>query len=282
MTALSKVLVVLLLILSVAFAASQVILNARRADYAAKYVDAAKKLANTAEQRNEAQRALNDVTDKLEKTKSDLEGQVQALSDSLANERAQSADLERDRESLTLSVRDLTDAVNRADGNIAVREETIKELQSTIQQRDANLKQHLTSIETLERTVADREATIGKLEHDITEGQKAYKELAESEERLQAIMAELVRRKVQVPPVPLPLINGRIVRIDMEHEAAVVDKGSAAGVKPNTEFTIYNDEGYVARLVIHDVQQDISVGRIRLLADGKEIRQGDKVTTEIP
>ena len=54
-----------------------------------------------------------------------------------------------------------------------------------------------------------------------------------------------------------------------------------AGVKPNTEFTIYDDAGYVAKLIIHDVDPLVSGGLVMLVARDRTVEVGDKVTTEV-
>ena len=80
---------------------------------------------------------------------------------------------------------------------------------------------------------------------------------------------------------PLPIVHGRIVRVDWEHGIAAVNKGKVDGVKANTQFTLYDDDGYVGKLIVHDVQTRVSAGNIVLVADGKAVKEGDQATTEI-
>lgn len=282
MNALAKVLVVLVLVLSVGFAASQVVLYGQREDYGRKFIDE-RKLANDLQQRlTNAQADLADTRRTADETKETLESQLLAAKTALEDENAHAADLQSQVVQLTASVQSLSDGNQKLDAALANRDNAIQELRTTVADRDQSIRQDLDKIGGLQKTVADRDGTIGTLQQDLTETRKTYKVVAESEARLKAIVAELVERGVQVPPVPLPVIDGRVVSVDAEHGVAVVNKGEGAGVKPNTQFTVYNDGGYVSRLVINNVQPDVSLGRIIVLAEGKQVKPGDLVTTRIP
>ncbi len=282
MNALAKVLVVLVLILSVGLAVSQMVLHGKREHYGELYVNERKARNQLEEELGKARGEFDDLTVKFDRLRESKDAQIQSLQTSLANEQARAGDLNAQVEQLTTGVQRLTDRANKLEADIATRDATIEQLRSTVAEREQTIQENLNKIDQLQNTLAAREGTIDDLEHEVTEQKKAYRQLAQSEERLQAIVGELVERGVHVPPAPLPVINGRIVRVDEAHGVAVVDKGSEAGVKPNTEFTVYDDAGYIARLVIHDVQPQVSAGRIRLLVAERSIRMGDKVTTEIP
>jgi predicted RNase H-like nuclease (RuvC/YqgF family) len=282
MNALSKVLIVLVLVLSVGFAVSQMVLFGKREDYGKAYMDEADARARTVEKLEKTEAALEDLRVEFGQLKESKDTRIQGLEQELANAQEASRDLQTQNTNLTTNVTTLTDRANKLEGDIATLEQTNDGLRGEIEQRDDTIADQLDKIDSLETTVAEREGTIGDLEHELTELKKDYHELALSEERLQAIVGELVERGVHVPPAPLPIINGRVVRVDLEHGVAVVDKGSDAGVQPNTQFTVYDDGGYLAKLVIHDVQPDVSAGRIRLLVENRTVKQGDKVTTEVP
>ncbi|MHC4480890.1 MAG: hypothetical protein ACYS1C_07980 [Planctomycetota bacterium] len=282
MNAVSKVLVVLVFLLSAGFAVSQMLLYGKREQFGELYQQAAEARNRAQSDLKEVKGQLQDKTVELDRVKNSLETRIQTLEGNLQDEKGRAQNLNSQVADLTAGVQMLTGRANSLEGDIETRDQTILELRQTVSERDQRIQEHLNTVDSLQSTLAQREAGIGQLEHDLTESKKAYRKLAESEGRLQGIIGELVQRDIQVPPAPLPIINGRVVRVDPQHGVAVVDKGRGAGVKPNTEFTIYNEGGYVGRLIIHDVQPDVSVGRVRLLADGQQVTQGDKVTTEIP
>ncbi|KPK63776.1 MAG: hypothetical protein AMK73_04915 [Planctomycetes bacterium SM23_32] len=282
MNALSKVLIVLVLVLSVGFAVSQMVLYGKREHYGELYMEEhkARGVAEAAQQ--DSEKGLRDVKAQLDQLRLKTDGEIQELKQDLADEQGRARDLTTQNTGLTAAMQGATNQIDNLMARNTTLQDTNEGLQGQVKERDESIKKNLDTIDGLQTTVAEREGTIGDLEHELTEQKKAYQQLALSEERLQAIVGELVERGVHVPPAPLPVINGRVVRVDLEHGVAVVDKGSEAGVKPNTQFTIYDDDGYIARLVIHDVQPEVSAGRVRLLVEDRDIRQGDKVTTEIP
>ena len=282
MNAVTKVLIVLVFALSVVFAASQVILYGKRENYGKAYENADQARRTALSQKAEAEGRLKDTQIALDTVKARLETENDGLRADLAQAQVRERELELLTGELNNTIQQRGVRITALEGDIAKRDGNIEELRATIAQRDKSIKEQLDKIGGLEGTVAQRDATIGQLDHNLTETKKSLKTTSESEGRLLAILGELAKRDIAIPPAPLPLVNGRVVRVDLEHGVAVVDKGKDAGVKPNTQFTIYDGNQYVARLVIHDVQPTNSVGIIRLEAAGKEVKEGDKATTEIP
>lgn len=282
MNAVTKVLIVLIFILSIVFAASQVILFGKREDFGAKYAQAAAQLTNTRAAEEKVKAELADLKNAYDRAKLDFEARAAGLEKELADAKSNASNLSGQVKVLTTTVQQHADLINSLQAEVATRDKSIDDLKATLVQRDQTIKEHLDKIAELNATVATRVASIGELKHALTETKKALKTTSDNEADLLAIMAELRQRGIAVPPMPLPAINGRVVRVDPKNGIAVVNKGERAGVKPNTQFTVYSGTDYVARLIIHDVQPDNSVGLIQLLADGKKVRQGDRATTEIP
>lgn len=282
MNALAKVLIVVVLLLSAGFAVSQMILYGKREDFGRRYRDEVAAHRATDDSLKKAAGELQDKTRALDRVKNDLQNQLDVLTSDLADERARSRDLNTQGVTLTGIVEQHANKINSLDGVVAARQESIDSLEAEVVKRDGTIQANLDKIDSLQTNVAERDTSIDDLEHRLTESKQAYQIVAVNEERLEAIIEELLERDVHIPPAPLPIINGRVVRVNRELGVAVVDKGGAAGVKPNTQFTIYSDGTYVAKLVVHDVQSEVSAGRIKLLASGKQVEQGDQVTTEIP
>ena len=282
MNGVTKVLIVLVFALSVVFAASQVILYGKRENYGDAYNEARKARKTAHDLMLEAEGQLKDTRTTLETAKVRLETENEGLRADLEQGQLRQRELELLTGELNSTVQQSSVRITALEGDIAKRDGSIEELRATIAQRDGAVKEHLDKIGGLETTVAQRDASIGQLDHDLIETKKSLRVTSESEQHLLATIGELRARGIDVPPVALPIVNGLVVRVDLVHGVAVVDKGKDAGVKPNTQFTVYDGSQYVARLVIHDVQPTNSVGIIRLVADGQEVREGHKVTTEIP
>lgn len=281
MSAVTKTLVVLVFALSVAFAAMQVVLYGKRDNYGTAYVETSKKLSAEVKKTQDLQKELADLKRSSDMDKDRLETANDQLAEqkSTADLRIKELDLQNGK--LAAAVEGANDTVTALEGNIQTRDQNIENLKKIIVERDAAIKEHLARITALDTTVAERDATIGKLDHDLTETKKTLVATKASEEDLLAIISNLRKRGVEIQPVALPIVNGQVVRVNSEYGAAVVDKGAKDGVKPNTTFTIYDGTNYIARLIIQDVQPESSVGMITLVA-GREVKEGDKATTEIP
>jgi len=281
MSAVAKVLVVLVLLLSAAFAASQIILYGKREDFGARYLEAAQQLRDTTQKLNDTQKALSDKTTAFDTLKEQTNTEIASLKSGLADERTRVQDLNAQLERITTAVQQLTAANQDQEQRLQVREQTVEQLRTTVSERDQTIKENLDKIDELQNTIAQRNATIGELTHDLNQTKTTNVKLAESEQRLQNTIAGLVIRGIEVEPALAPAINGRVIQVDQAIGAAVIDRGTAAGVKPNTQFTVYNDGGYVASLITHQVQDTLSVGKVQMLATGKQVQVGDRVTTEV-
>jgi predicted nucleic acid-binding Zn-ribbon protein len=281
MSAVTKTLVILVFALSIVFASMQVVLFGKRANYGDLYVKTAEQLNTARGDLDKTKKELSDAQVALDKEKARLEADNQRLANDKAAADAEVQKLQLLTGQMNTTIQGRDARVTALEGDIATRDASIKELKTTVDQRDAAIKEHLGTITDLDKTVADRNASIGQLQHDLTETKKKLVATSASEEQLLATISELVARGVAVPPIALPIVNGRVVRVDNEYHVAVVDKGKDDGVKPNTTFTIYDGNEYIARLIIQDVQPKSSVGLIKLMA-GRDVKEGDKATTEIP
>ncbi len=279
MNAVTKVLVVLVLLLSAGFAASQIVLYGKREDFGKKYLDTATLLKATAAELEETKGNLADVSREYDMSTAKWQTDKQALDSSLANERTRVGDLTSDLERANSTSEQLSVAVQDQEKRLATRETTVEELRITVGERDSTIKGNLDKIDSLETTVAEKDATVGELNHHLAQTKKANVVLAKSEKDLEDKIADLIRRGIEVTPTLAPPINGRVVKV--RGDVAVIDRGALALVKPNMQFTVYRKEDYVASLVIHEVQDELALGRVILSVEGREVRQGDTVTTEV-
>lgn len=281
MNAVSKVLIVLIFLMSVGFAVSQIILFGKRDNYGTKYLEEmdGRVRAQEALKKEEAKNA--DLTKSAASARQALEAQVAQLEGDLADAKTVADDLRSEGDKLSASLTAMTTNVTSAEALQAEAAKTQEQLRQQILALNATIEEKLAEIAKLDAELADRNGNIDELQHELSETKIAYQKTSNEEERLQAIIGQLVARGVQIPPAPLPVINGRVVRVDNEAMVAVVDRGKVDGVKPNTQFTLYGDGQYVAKLLIDNVQDEVSVGRIVLLQKGRTVVQGLNATTEI-
>ncbi|NLW49789.1 MAG: hypothetical protein GXY85_02960 [Candidatus Brocadiaceae bacterium] len=282
MSAVTKTLVVLVFVFSLTFAVTQVMLYNKRTNYSEAYRNADTALRTAQAGQTKAEAELKETRELLETSKARLESENERLLGEKRDADVQVKELRQLTGEMNTTIQTRDGRITALEGDIATRDASIKQLHETVAQRDAAIQANLARIAELDATVAARDATIGQLEHDLTQTKITLQETSASEEQLLAMIQELRRRNVAIPPISLPIVNGRVVRVDPDYMIAVVDKGKDAGVKPNTTFTLYRDDQYLARLIIQEVQKDASVGQIQLIAEGMTIREGDRATTQIP
>ncbi|MFO7958790.1 MAG: hypothetical protein R6X33_17015 [Candidatus Brocadiia bacterium] len=281
MNALTKVLVVLVLVLSIGFAAAQVVLFQKREDFGAQYREAAEQLTSARGELDDVKGQLADKTAQLERLRASSDEQIQSLQDELEQQKARARELNANLEQLQTNVGELTQVVNKQETRIESLSDTnddlknrISELQSTINDKEGTINQ-------MQDTIGEKDGAIADLRHQLNGVKEERTELAESNARLNGIVQEFRQRGFEVPPAPAPAIDAMVVRVNNETGTAVIDKGSQNEVKPNTQFTVYDDEGFVATLVIHDVWDTVAGGMVTRSAAGRQIAVGDRATTEI-
>ena len=281
MSAFTKVLILIVCLLSAVFAASQVVLYGKREDFGKKFRDAREQLQAVTGQRDTAQREVADLRKKADDLKADLEGKLQGLEADLAAQQREVQRLTAELDKQSTSVQMLTETNQRLHTDMQTKDATIVELRDTLQERAGDIETKLAEIEKLNTQVADAAAKIGNLENNILGLKKDKMDLAEKKSQYQRMVSDAIERGVNFAAMQVPPIDALVVRVDPELGIAVIDKGAAAEVQPNTGFTVYNDEGFVASLVIHDVDSNMSVGRVIRLAEGRQLQVGDRATTKV-
>jgi len=281
MSALTKVLVVLVLLLSVGFAVSQMILYGKREDYAAKYRQASEQLQKAQQDAKDWQAKYEDQVRTADTRIADLTTQVQKLQGQLKDADGQRSFLKGELDKVNKQNASLAQENQGLAAQLTTHLQTIQELKDTVADRDKTIEQKVAAIDQLQKTIQDKNKNISDLNYQLVQLKKANAKLADEQAQLQAVIADLVRKGIQVPPAFGPPITGVVLRVNPDVKAAVIDKGKSAGVKPNMPFTIFNDAGMVATLVITDVDDSVAAGRITHLVEGKQIKPGDRATNEV-
>lgn len=282
MNAFTKVLVVLVLVLSLGFAVSQMVLYGRREDVGQQLTKARQQVKTLTDQRDELQGQLSDAKQRLQNVRSQKNTEIDRLKNETQNLTEQNELVRTRLNTAEASVQQLTETTQAQSQRIDDARAQIDELKTRIADLSGQVEEKIAQVQDLQETIRSKNSNIGDLEHTLAQVKKQRQELTAENKRYQAKLAELVQRGIEIEPAYAPPINGRVVRVDPELRTAVIDRGSEAGVKPNTEFTVYRDGQFVANLIVTDVvDKQASVGRATLLAEGKSVQVGDKATTEI-
>lgn len=281
MNAFTKVLVVLVLVLSVVFAGMEMALYGKREDFGKKYITAQQELDKAKAELEETKGALQDTQDRLTGVSTNSQEKIQTLQDQLQAEQNRVSELVAQLEKAQANVERLTIATQKQEEQIA----TLRASQDEISKQLADAKQSVTdkekTIGELRDVVAQKDDAVNSLENQLAMTKKARTEAQQDVARLNNIIAQIRRRGISVPPSPTPAVNAVVVRVDQELGTVVIDKGQQSEVKANTIFTIYDDDGFVGTLVIHDVWDSVAGGIMTRVAEGRRPEVGDLATTEI-
>jgi len=82
------------------------------------------------------------------------------------------------------------------------------------------------------------------------------------------------------PPV-MPKIDGKVFAVKADQRLVVLTVGKDDGVKEGDPFFVVRGSEYIAKVRVIQVLGDISGARIEYTVPGKEIREGDNVTTRL-
>ncbi len=281
MNAFTKLLVVLVLVLSVVFAGMEIALYGKREDFGKKYRTAKEQLDKVSAELEEVRGALQDTRDKLDTVTADYQEKTQSLEDQLNAERTRTTELEAKLQKEQGNVERLTTTTQKQEEQIATLRQTQDQLSKQLAEAKQTAADKEKTIGQLRDVVAQKDDAIHDLQNELTQTKKARAEAQQDLARLNNIIAELRRRGINIPPSPTPAVNAVVIRVDPEMGTAVIDKGEQNNVKANTLFTIYDDEGFVGTLVIHDVWDSVAGGVMTRVAEGRQAGVGDKATTEI-
>jgi len=145
--------------------------------------------------------------------------------------------------------------------NMAMKEQ-LQLQQRTLREREREL----------ERTVAQLRATAEQLVEARATIEKLVKENAQ-------LRGGAAGTGSPAKPKPAKPIMGRVTAVDVEHNVAQLNVGSAAGVTKNMRFILYRGASFVGYFVVSEVESAICAGVLKDLQ--MPPRAGDRATTRL-
>jgi hypothetical protein len=281
MSAVTKVLIVFVLLLSGIFAGSQILLFQRRENFADLYAKSQENLKTTRQELDTAKNDARDWRQRHDAIKASLDNEVTVLKQQVLTQTDNARVQGQRLDATMLNVTELTKTVQAQAADVKAKDDAIVQLRTAVGDREKQVQAGLAKIDELDKTLKQKDAQIGSLDNQLLELKKKHEELARTEQRFEAIVADFVRRGFSITQLEVPPINGYVVGVDTEQSVAVINQGSKAGVKPATQFTVYRDSALVGTLEIQDVYAEMAAGRVIRLADAMQVQIGDSATTEV-
>ncbi len=280
-----KVLVVVVFLLSVGFAVSQMVLFEQRVRWRDEYERESDLRQDAESERDDFSRELERLKDDFDRVRAEKRSEIADLEQDIEDRNARISRLESDLERRSDQLSEAQRVQESKRERLSEKDTIIEEHEATIADRDASLKRRMDEIADLEEQVRTHTATIDDLERTIAELDeeklKALTRLGDRERQL----AELEARGVHVDiGKPLPVVDGILSQVDNEIGVAVLNRGEEHGVEINYDFVVYRDDSFIARVYVMDVFPNHSLARVdRELTDLEEtpLEIGDRVTTRI-
>ncbi len=280
-----KILVVVVFLLSIGFAVSQMILFETREQYRAKYEDEVKIREDAERKLSETKEELSGIRSDFDRFRASKASEIDGLEQDIEDQRLRLDRLDRDNENLSDQLTKAQEIKESLIARLDDKENTIKSLETNLADRTETLQNKEVEIDELNEQIRQSRNQIAELEDNIEtltkEKETALTKLGDRERQLSQLQARGVHIDIGEP---LPAIDGALSRVDNEIGVAVLNRGSEDGVEINFSFTAYRDDDFVARLYVIDVFPSHSLARVdREVTDLEErpMRIGDRITTRI-
>ena len=287
MSALAKVFVVFVFLLSISFFATSATLFLTREDWATKYetyrtevthqVDLLEITADTLKgERDTLDDALRLVSeDELAKAK-----QIKTLRVDLDGKNAQIANISAQRDESIIA----KTATANVNASLVSQNTTLTtQLREAHDKRDASIDAQKVANAEKFRMKRDLDATTTELhearvEHSALDDKYSSLELAYGavEKKLGKDGIEAILSGLVSPPIDA-LVEG----VDANLRLVVLSVGSQDEVKEGAEFTIYREDKFVGKVRVNKVYENLAGAQVLFTAEGADIKQGDRATTRI-
>jgi len=281
MNTFTKVLVVLVLLLSAAFAAMQMMLYSKRVNWREKYEVADDQLRQKTKQADELNEKLQSTIQERDDIKARKDSEIARLKEDLGGRDLQIAQLNREKEKARDEQALLVQAVTKLEERLAARDGEIQELRKSGQELADSLKNYMTQVEKLEQLSAEKDAKIESLDKQVAQLEEEKKEALQRGEKLERTLADLAKRGVYIPPEPVPIIDAIVARVDNSLGAVVLNKGKNDQVEINLPFTVYRGKQFIARVYVMEVHDGHSLARVDRTLEYLPMQVGDNATTRI-
>ena len=287
MSALAKVFVVFIFLLSILFFGTSATLYLTREDWATNYESY--RTAVTAEvaklevrvkaikgERDTLDDALRLVSrDEIAKAE-----QVKKLRVELDGKNAQIAQISAQRDE-SIIAKTATDNVN---ASLVSQNTTLTtQLREAHDNRDTAIDAQKVANAEKFRMKRDLDATTTELhearvEHSALDDKYNSLELAYGavEKKLGKDGIEAILSGLVSPP-----IDALVEEVDANLSLVVLSVGSQDEVKEGAEFTIYREDKFVGKVRVNKVYENLAGARVLFTAEGADIKQGDRATTRI-
>jgi len=281
MNAFAKVLVVLVLLLSAGFAASQMLLYSKRANWRAKFEEANARLQAKAEQAKDLSEKLEIAIRQRDELKAKKDAEIARLKEDITSRELQIAKLEREKENLQDTWNTERQRVNKLEERLDAKDQQIDQLKARVAELGGDLKDYMARVEQLQQELRERQGRIEALDAQVAQLEKEKRQLTQERDNLETVIAGLEERGIHVAWEAVPVIDAKVIRVDNQLGTAVLNKGKKDNVKVGYPFVVYRGNEFVAKVYVLEVTDTESFARVDRTLEHLPLSVGDDATTRI-
>lgn len=281
MSALAKVFVVFVFILSVVFFGTSATLFKIRYDWKTAYMEL--KQANTTAV-NELEQRITELRGEVDRTATELSN-TKYRADQLAAEKLKlTSDLEQEKSNVEAARTELGKMVTLMEQNqrnLQERDEKITSLESQISEKEL---QRSNAVENARVAKAERDSMRLDLQKTTQELSTARTEYASLSDKYDTLELLAQRYQTQYGPLvgpTLPPIDALVNAVDNEEQLVVLSKGKDDEVKTGYKFTVYRGDQFIGKVQVIKVYPNLCGARILFTKDDLQIRRGDTASTRV-
>ena len=287
MSALAKVFVVFVFLLSVTFFGTSATLYLTREDWSQRYEDYkehSEKEVDKLESRMKELKTAFDIEQSARKAVERNESNLQNLYDKANGD-----------------VEQLTTKVVTAEGQrdeARTQQQTSEKLATSLTGELSKVKEQLqTAHDKLSEAVdlqkvanAERfrmKTVLDETQRELRDSRVALQSTTDKYESLELVYAAIEKKLGKdgidaiLSGLVAPPIDALVEEVDADLKLVVLSVGKQDEVKEGFEFTVYREDKFVGKVRVHKVYENLAGARVLFTAAGGGIRQGDRATTRI-
>ena len=287
MSALAKVFVVFVFMLSILFFGTSATLYLTREDWAKNYDEFKEEVTKSVDELKDRNETLKGERDDLEDalrlvSEDELQkaGTIQKLRNELKGKNAQIANISATRDE-AINAKTATDNVN---ASLVSQNTTLTgQLDQAHDKRDDAIDAQKVANAEKFRMKRDLDATTQELHQARVEHNTLSEKFDSLELAYGAVEKKLGKDGIEaiLSGLVSPPIDALVVELDSNLNLVVLSVGSQDEVKEGVEFTIYREDKFVGKVRVSKVYENLAGARVLFTAEGSDIRQGDRATTRI-
>ena len=230
-----------------------------------------------------------------QKSQNDIAVAQAQAADAIAKATGQVNELARGNNDLTTKNAQLASQIGALEARNAQQQNSISQLTSSIDSQNSLLAakdKELADLRPENASLIQKNAELNRTNNELSTQQRF------AEQAIRKLQEQIAQAPTSGPGASAPAegngsqvaslsssangaINGKITQVSQSagHILVEMPLGDRDGVKVNTRFTIYRNNGYVGDAVVQKVFPDSSVAEVTVVKPGDNVKQGDLVTT---